>query len=382
MKIKLLLLFSFLFYFTIQISLCNAQDVPDLGAVININDPELETIDEGIEDAVNFPESSTAELPEADMPELPESNNIETPEDKIPELPESNNIKTPEDKIPELPETNNKEVSENNSDDLSETKAESSPEKETSSNNIKSLKDLDKSSSQTSSNNNQVIKNAVLNNPKSNTSIATSADNNAQSSILSNTTTTTKKQKNNRVFTSLMFSEENIREIFKALPASTIGIPDQYIGANLDMTPTINGTTTDNAENNTTSFFIYLNSIMYISKDAWSIWINNNKITNLTNNNNDINVIDISPLYVTIAWKITPLQWESINANNKFSDDKYKIYDNYVELFIKLSPNQTYLPSKNQIIEGMPDIDINTQNTSNNMQNNTISNEETENLFF
>lgn len=350
MKIKLLLLFSFLFYFTIHAGFCNAQDIPDIGTVINMDDPELETNNEEVEDIIDFPE--------ADMPELPEAD------------------------TPELPETNNKEVSENNSDDLSETKVESSPEKETSSNNIKNLKDLDKSSAQTSSNNNQVIKNAVPNNPKSNTSIATSTDNNIQSSILSNTTTTTKKQKNNRVFTSLMFSEENIREIFKALPASTIGIPDQYIGANLDMTPTINGTTTDNAENNTTSFFIYLNSIMYISKDAWSVWINNNKITNLTNNNNDINVIDISPLYVTIAWKITPLQWESININNRFSQDRYKIYDNYVELFIKLSPNQTYLPSKNQIIEGMPDINISTQNASDDVQNNTISNEETENLFF
>ena len=366
MKIKLLLLFSFLFYFTIHAGFCNAQDIPDIGTVINMDDPELETNNEEVEDIIDFPE--------ADMPELPE--------DDTPELPETNNIEISEDKIPELPETNNKEVSENNSDDLSETKVESSPEKETSSNNIKNLKDLDKSSAQTSSNNNQVIKNAVPNNPKSNTSIVTSTDNNIQSSILSNTTTTTKKQKNNRVFTSLMFSEENIREIFKALPASTIGIPDQYIGANLDTSPINIGNATDNTENSTTSFFIYLNSIMYISKNAWSIWINNNKITNLTNNNNDINVIDISPLYVTIAWKITPLQWESINANNKFSDDKYKIYDNYVELFIKLSPNQTYLPSKNQIIEGMPDIDINTQNTSNNMQNNTISNEETENLFF
>ena len=359
MKIKLLLLFSFLFYFTIHAGFCNAQDIPDIGTVINMDDPELETNNEEVEDIIDFPE--------ADMPELPESNNIETPEDKI----------------PELPETNNKEVSENNSDDLSETKVESSPEKETSSNNIKSLKDLDKSSSQTSSNNNQVIKNAVPNNPKSNTSKTQTTNNiNTKNNILSNTTTTPKKQKNNRVFTSLMFSEENIREIFKALPASTIGIPDQYIGANLDTSPINIGNATDNTENSTTSFFIYLNSIMYISKNAWSIWINNNKITNLTNNNNDINVIDISPLYVTIAWKITPLQWESINTNNKISEGKYKIYDNYVELFIKLSPNQTYLPSKNQIIEGMPDIDINTQNTSNNMQNSTVSNEETENLFF
>ncbi len=366
MKIKLSLLFSFLFYFTIQTGLCNAQDIPDIGTVISTDDPELETNNEEVEDIADFPEANMPELPEANTPELPETNNIEILEDKI----------------PELPETNNKEVSENNSDDLSETKVESSPEKETSSNNIKSLKDLDKSSSQTSSNNNQVIKNAVPNNSKSNTAIATSTDNNVQSSILSNTTTTTKKQKNNRVFTSLMFSEENIREIFKALPASTIGIPDQYIGANLDTSPINIGNATDNAENSTTSFFIYLNSIMYISKNAWSIWINNNKITNLTNNNNDINVIDISPLYVTIAWKITPLQWESINANNKFSEDKYKIYDNYVELFIKLSPNQTYLPSKNQIIEGMPNINTSPQNASDDVQNTNISNEETEDLFF
>lgn len=361
MKIKLSLLFSFLFYFATQTGLCNAQDVPDLGTVININDTELETIDEGIEDTVNFPESSTAELPESNMPELPE--------DDMQKLPENNSIETQK--------TNN--------DSSLKATVENLPEKKDNSNNdnIKSLKDLDKSSSQASSNNNKVIEKNIPNDSKSNVSKTEPINtNNTKGSILSNTTTTPKKRKNNRVFTSLMFSEENIREIFKALPASTIGIPDQYIGANLDTTPTINGNTTDDTETNTTSFFIYLNSIMYISKDAWSIWINNNKITNLTNDNNDINVIEISPLYVLIGWKITPLQWESINTNNKISEGKYKIYDNYVELFIRLSPNQTYLPSKNQIIEGMPDIDISSQNTSDNMQNNTVLNEETEDLFF
>lgn len=399
MKIKLSLFFSCLFYFVIQTNVCDAQNIPDLGAVIDMSDPELNKNEEEINDINELPTNDIENLPELESVNLPEVESVDISEVENTSLPEVENVDIVEVEnanIPEVENTNtleNKNTNPSKTDDTKKQKTDTSTlsnnEKSleqnntTSSNNktdnnVKKLADLDKTSSQNNSGNKN-IQNTVSSQPKSN--ITSKKVNNSLTQNTTDAYETPKKKKNNRIFTSLMFSEENIRDIFKALPASTLGIPDQYIGANLN-TNTTSSIANDNANNNSTTFFIYLNSIMYISKDAWSIWVNNNKITNLTNNNNDINVIEISPLYVLLGWKITNLQWQSISVNNTIKENQYKIYNDYVELFVRLSPNQTYLPNKNQIIEGMPIIDTSNQENQDNIQNDTGLNEQTEDLFF
>ena len=151
-----------------------------------------------------------------------------------------------------------------------------------------------------------------------------------------------------------MFTEENIKDIFKALPTSSIGIPDQFINS-----PFANnsGNGGDNqVEGNRisgdTSFSVYLNSIMYISPTNWAVWMNGNKITNLTNGSSDISVVAVSPLYVTFVWNVTSTQWDIINEKKLVPETKYKQENGLVHLYFTLSPNQTYLPVLNKVLEG------------------------------
>ena len=99
---------------------------------------------------------------------------------------------------------------------------------------------------------------------------------------------------------------------------------------------------------------IYLKSIMYVSKNFWSVWINDKKITNHTNLNkdNEFFIKNISDKKVDIVRRVSKTKWSYINSSNKITPDEYKIVDNNVEFEVALSPNQTFVASKNKIIEG------------------------------
>lgn len=157
-------------------------------------------------------------------------------------------------------------------------------------------------------------------------------------------------KKNVRIYSSLMFTEKNIKDIFKALPTSSIGIPDQFINS-----PFANDDSKE-VENSDmlgkTSFSVYLNSIMYISKNDWAVWINGNKITNLTNGSSDISIVKISPLHAIFVWKITSTQWDIINEKKLIPETEYKKENGLIYLYFALNPNQTYLPVLNKTLEG------------------------------
>lgn len=186
---------------------------------------------------------------------------------------------------------------------------------------------------------------------------------------------------------SLMFSEANISDIFMALLKynSSSGIDPSSNDSSFLNSQNGGANNTFFDENNVS---IYLNSILYISKTHWSIWINENKITNLNNGDGEISVITISPLYATFAWKMGISRWNIINANGMIPESKYKINDDEVVLYFGLSPNQTYIPATNKIIEGKIKREVpkdnndnnNLNNQNNQNQQNNISNQD--NLFF
>lgn len=211
----------------------------------------------------------------------------------------------------------------------------------------------------------------------------TPQNNNLNNNTANSDTTTAEADKSvkkiDRVYVSLMFTEENIQDIFKALPASSTGIPDQYsLGFNGDQ----NG---ENDINKTTNLSIYLNSVMYISDNAWSLWLNGNKITNMSKNTGDIEVVKVTPLYVDFVWKVSDLQWQAINKNNLIPSSNYKVNGDYVDLYFTLSPNQTYIPALNQILEGnQRQIPANNQAEGGNttQEDTAVVNAQTEELFF
>ena len=217
-----------------------------------------------------------------------------------------------------------------------------------------------------------------LNNQNNNNQTTNNVTNNTLNDN-TNTETNESIKKIDRVYVSLMFTEENIQDIFKVLPASSTGIPDQYsLGfANKNQNE-------GDGSDKRTNLSIYLNSIMYISDDAWALWLNGNKITNMNKNNGDIQVLKVTPLYVDFMWKVSDLQWQVINKNNVIPKTNYVVNGDYVDLYFTLSPNQTYIPALNQILEGnQRQISDTTQGQDGNADGEgAVVNTETEELFF
>lgn len=146
-------------------------------------------------------------------------------------------------------------------------------------------------------------------------------------------------------FKSFMLGDSVISVIRKALD---ININKKNITENI-----VDG---ENKEHLTTDVGnIYLKSIIFLSNNFWSIWINDKKITNKTNNdeNNEFIVKKISNNKATILLRVSKTKWSYINSANEIKEGEYKINDNnQVEFIITLSPNQTFVASKNEVIDG------------------------------
>lgn len=168
---------------------------------------------------------------------------------------------------------------------------------------------------------------------------------------LQNKTTTNYYQ----IFSSVMFSKQDVEDISKTLPRFKYLNEFRQEDTNSDKSQiTKEGEIKQKSVFNFDegNIYIYLNSIMYVSKNDWSIWVSGNKITNLTNDNSEIKVLDIFPSLVKLAWTFDLNQWEVINPNKLIPESSYIIKDNAVTLTFSLSPNQSFLPVSNQIIEG------------------------------
>lgn len=147
-------------------------------------------------------------------------------------------------------------------------------------------------------------------------------------------------------YTSLMFIEKDIDDIFKIL--SRTGQEKKY-----EQEKSLNETEKNEDDIiDRKNISVYLKSIMYISQDSWAVWLNDTKITNLTNGDEEISVLSLSPLKAKLLWKMGVTKWEIVNANKSIPESKYTIKDSNVNLVFVLSPNQTYIPAKNEIIEG------------------------------
>ena len=102
------------------------------------------------------------------------------------------------------------------------------------------------------------------------------------------------------------------------------------------------------------TFIVYLKSIMFLSKNAWSVWLNDTKITNADNNKNtEFYIKNIDDKKIVLQWNISEFKWSYVNKMKSIPEQKYKVLeDGSVELILTLYPNQSYLPFVDQIIEG------------------------------
>lgn len=97
---------------------------------------------------------------------------------------------------------------------------------------------------------------------------------------------------------------------------------------------------------------VYLNSIMYVSDNLWSVWVNGIKISNINNGENELRVLDINNSRVKFLWIISMTKWEIISQNAQIPEDAYKIKESAVEIQFTLEPNQSYILSFNKVVEG------------------------------
>ncbi len=108
----------------------------------------------------------------------------------------------------------------------------------------------------------------------------------------------------------------------------------------------------EKSENNEKSY-IYLASIMYLSKDDWSAWINNSKITSANNNRgNEFFIKKINGEQASIVWTLSPSKWRALTGKSAEAIESKVNEKNQVEVEFTLKINQTFILKLNYIAEG------------------------------
>ena len=101
---------------------------------------------------------------------------------------------------------------------------------------------------------------------------------------------------------------------------------------------------------------VYLKAIMHISNNNWSVWINDKKISNKNNldEDNEYIIKRINTKEAIILLNVSKTKWNYLNSSGIITNDKCIIDDekNKVNYEIKLHPNQTFIFSQNSVIDG------------------------------
>lgn len=103
---------------------------------------------------------------------------------------------------------------------------------------------------------------------------------------------------------------------------------------------------------------VYLNAILYVSKNNWIAWVNGNKITVKDNIvSNPIYIRSIDKNKASIVWTIGITKWKAlIGEREDLNSSAYKVNpNNQVEVRFTLKTNQTYNLINNTVVEGKMD---------------------------
>ena len=98
---------------------------------------------------------------------------------------------------------------------------------------------------------------------------------------------------------------------------------------------------------------IYLGSILYFSNDVWSIWLNGDKLTSDSNDQeSEFYVEKISGKKVDFVWRISISKWKILMSENAASLNPKVNDSSEVVIKFSLKPNQTYLLRQDRVVEG------------------------------
>lgn len=98
---------------------------------------------------------------------------------------------------------------------------------------------------------------------------------------------------------------------------------------------------------------IYLGSILFFSKNNWSIWINDKVIS--ADNNSPLNEIYISAVNgkkADIIWSLSPSKWQILMDKSLEENDPLINKNNMITVKFSLQNNQSFLLKDNTVIEG------------------------------
>lgn len=99
--------------------------------------------------------------------------------------------------------------------------------------------------------------------------------------------------------------------------------------------------------------YIYLASIMYFTPKDWAVWINDKKITPENNKiRNDLYLRSIKQDSVEVRWKLSISKWKILSGEIDESKAPKINQSSEVIVDFTLRPNQTYILSNQQVVEG------------------------------
>lgn len=143
---------------------------------------------------------------------------------------------------------------------------------------------------------------------------------------------------------SLMYDKEQERKIWEAYEASKNKAPLVEAG------PT--EIVEEDLPKDSIISYIYLGSILYRSKDDWTVWINDQKISSRDNKReNELYIKKIDAEKADISWTMSISKWK-ILTGNRFTENAPLNANNQVEFNFILSFNQTYILNTNEVVEG------------------------------
>lgn len=176
-------------------------------------------------------------------------------------------------------------------------------------------------------------------------------------------------------FDSFMFSDKNIQTLQKALTMfkNKGGITEAVENIKKDANEIQPSEEYDINIGN-----IYLKAIFFISDDNWAVWINDKKISNINNLNDDNEYVikSLNNNEANIILTVNRMKWNYMNSNAAISSKDFTFNEdkNKIEFEIKLHPNQTFISSKNTVVDGKYRGNKNETEKTNNSTNNKESN--------
>ncbi|MBU6140051.1 MAG: hypothetical protein KGP29_00640 [Proteobacteria bacterium] len=153
----------------------------------------------------------------------------------------------------------------------------------------------------------------------------------------------------NKKVISLMYDDDQNANIDRAVDAFKNN--KKFLPEETDEQKEIANEEKDGARNRKS--FIYLASILYLTKNDWVVWVNEQKITPSSNRpEKEIYLSSVKNDLIAITWKLSLSKWKILSQQGPEAETPELNESNQVVVKFELKPNQTFSLAENRIFEG------------------------------